>query len=71
MYDRDMGSTLTRVSSFGSDPFLSEADKVRAEQHFVHYFPNLSDVFDNAVNYNNAPFKEALVYLIDLTRRYS
>ncbi|KAI2646621.1 Trigger factor [Labeo rohita] len=32
MYDSDMGSSLTRMSSFGSDPFLSEIDKMRAEQ---------------------------------------
>ncbi|KAF4114301.1 hypothetical protein G5714_004524 [Onychostoma macrolepis] len=25
MYDSDMGSSLTRISSFGSDPFLSES----------------------------------------------
>ncbi|KAJ8012582.1 hypothetical protein DPEC_G00044360 [Dallia pectoralis] len=33
MYDRDMGSSLTRVSSFGSDPFLPEADKL----HLLHF----------------------------------
>ncbi|XP_077065758.1 uncharacterized protein LOC143718622 [Siphateles boraxobius] len=71
MYDRDMGSSLTRVSSFGSDPFLSEADKVRAEQHFAHYYPDLSVIFDSAVNYNYAPFKEALIYLIDVTKTCS
>lgn len=71
MYDRDRGSSLTRVSSFGSDPFLSEADKVRAEQHFAHYYPDLSVIFDSAVNYNYAPFKEALIYLIDVTKTCS
>ncbi|KAG1968665.1 hypothetical protein F2P79_003433 [Pimephales promelas] len=71
MYDRNMGSSLTRVSSFGSDPFLSEADKVRAEQHFARYYPDLSVIFDSAVNYNYAPFKEALIYLIDVTKTCS
>ncbi|XP_038561037.1 uncharacterized protein LOC119893145 isoform X2 [Micropterus salmoides] len=71
MYHRDMGSSLTRVSSFGSVPFLSEADKVRAEQPFAHYYPHLSVIFDSAVNYNYAPFKEALIYLIDVTNTCS
>ena len=70
MYDKDMGSSLTRVSSFGSDSFLSEADKARAEQHFAHYY-DLSVVFDSAVNYNYVPFKEALIYLIDVTKTCS
>ncbi|KAK0138165.1 hypothetical protein N1851_025521 [Merluccius polli] len=69
MYDRDMGSSLTRISSFGSDPFLSEADKVRAEQLFAQYCPDLSVVFENAVNYNYTPFKEALIHIIDVTKR--
>ncbi|XP_051536624.1 uncharacterized protein LOC127430693 isoform X2 [Myxocyprinus asiaticus] len=95
MYDRDMGSSLTRISSFRSDPFLSE-------QHFAQYYPDVPVVFDNtvvtnftpggegghrelvslthrrtldhaptatAVNYNYAPFKGALIYLTDVTRR--
>ena len=71
MYERDMGSSLTRLSSFGSDPFRLEADKVRAEQLFGLYHPDLSVVFDNAVNYNYTPFKDALTYLIDVTKRCS
>lgn len=71
MYERDMGSSLTRISSFGSDPFMSETDKVRAEQLFTQYYPDLSVLFDNAVNYNYTPFKDALIYLIDVTKRCS
>ncbi|KAL2091679.1 hypothetical protein ACEWY4_013942 [Coilia grayii] len=71
LYERDMGSSLTRVSSFGSDPFMSEADKVRAEQLFTERYPNLSILFDNAVNYHYTPFKDALMYLIDVTKRCS
>lgn len=71
MYDRDMGSSLTRISSFRSDPFLSEADKVRAEQHFSQYYPDLAVVFDNVANYNYVPFKQALIYLINVTKRFS
>lgn len=71
MYDSDMGSSLTRISSLESDPFLSEADKVRAEQLFAQHHPDLSVVFYNAVYYSYAPFKEALIYLIDVTKRCS
>lgn len=70
-YDREMGSSLTRVSSFGSDPFMSEADRERAEQLFTQHYPNLSVLFDNAVNYQYTPFKDALMYLIDVTKRCS
>ncbi|XP_063040964.1 uncharacterized protein LOC134435851 [Engraulis encrasicolus] len=70
-YDREMGSSLTRVSSFGSDPFMSDADRERAEQLFTQHYPNLSVLFDNAVNYHYTPFKDALMYLIDVTKRCS
>ncbi|KAK9977189.1 hypothetical protein ABG768_019010 [Culter alburnus] len=71
MYDRDMGSSLTRISSFGSDLFLSEADKVRVKQHFSQYYPDLAVVFDNVATYNYVPFKQALIYLINVTKRFS
>ncbi len=71
MYDSDMGSSLTRISSFGSDPFLSEIDNVRAEQHFSHNYPDLAVLFDSVANYNYVSFKEALIYLINVTKRFS
>ncbi|KAI2645015.1 Elongation factor P-like protein [Labeo rohita] len=67
MYECDMGSSLTRISSFGSDHFLCEVDKVRTEQHFSHNYPDLAFIFDSVANYNYVLLKEALDYLIDVT----
>lgn len=64
------GSALTRVSHFGTDPFTSEENQVRAEGHFTTQYPDLTVLFNNVVNYNLAPFKNALISLFETTRNF-
>ena len=71
MYQQDLGSSLTRTSTFGTDPFELEEGRVLAEQAFANWYPDITTLFDQAVNYNFAPFQESVMHLIDVTRRYS
>nr|XP_046256591.1 uncharacterized protein LOC124065345 isoform X1 [Scatophagus argus] len=71
MYQQDVGSSLTRVSCFGTDPFTTEDDKISAEQRFAEEYSDISVLLDNAVNYNFAPFQDALMLLINITQQYA
>lgn len=71
MYQQDVGSSLTRVSCFGTDPFSNEEDKISAEQRFAEGYPDISVLLDYVVNYNFAPSQDALLYLINITQQYA
>lgn len=71
MYCQEVGSTLTRLSMFGSDPITSVEDRASVEQHFREQWPDISVLFDEAVNYNGTPFKNALMCLINTTKRFA
>ena len=63
MYQQDVGCSLTRVSCFGTDPFSNEED--------AEGYPDISVLLDYVVNYNFAPFQDALLYLINITQQYA
>lgn len=71
LYMNTLGSSLTRVSAFGTDPFTSEHEKATVEQLFSEKWPDITYLLNNTVNKNFLPFKEALVCLVNLTQRYS
>lgn len=71
MYQQDVGSCLTRTSTFGTDPFTCEEDKARAEQDFAERYPDITLCLDQAVNHDFTPFKEAILHLMNVTRHYS
>lgn len=64
LYDAERGSSLTRQSSFGRDPFASEEERNLAQGHFSEAFGDLSVLFDHTVNNNPGPLEDALQHLI-------
>ncbi|XP_062401715.1 uncharacterized protein LOC134092702 [Sardina pilchardus] len=68
MYEAELGSSLTWASEFANDPFPSEEDKCHVEEMFAHQYPDVSVLFNDAVNANYIPLQNALCNLI-VTRR--
>ena len=68
---RDSGGSLTDPAPYGSDP-LAENDHKRQirEQSFGERF-SLETVFHKLVNGDYSPFREAVLFYIDVTRRLS
>ncbi|XP_063067134.1 uncharacterized protein LOC134458635 [Engraulis encrasicolus] len=66
-YEEELGSSLTWVSAFGSDPFPSEDQRGVAEQLFGERFPDLSQLFDTVVNQDYTIFQEAMLHLIHVS----
>lgn len=60
-----------QVVGFGTDPFSNEGDKISAEQRFAEGYPDISVLLDYVVNYNFAPFQDALLYLINISQQYA
>lgn len=70
MNQQDVGSSMTRVSCFGTDPFSTEDEKISAEQRFAVEYPGISLLLDAVVNYNFASFQDALLHLVNITQQY-
>ncbi|XP_030228345.1 uncharacterized protein LOC115555555 [Gadus morhua] len=69
LYQQEMGSDLKRESIFGSDPFPSEEAQQWTETEFGSLFDLLS-LYQNVVNHNYGPFKNAVRSPIDITSRH-
>ena len=69
LYRQQLGSSLTPQSTFGVDPFLTEEDKLMAENQFAEQYSDISELMSRAVNNDFTPYKEALLFLITTTRR--
>lgn len=69
LYQQHLGS-LTRESTFGADPFPSADVRSRAEMNFNDQFPDMEALFEATVHRNYRHFQEAVMYLIDVTKRY-
>ena len=64
------GGRLSDPSMFGSDPLHGEKQEIR-NRAFHQKFPSFRLIFSSLVNGDNQPFKQALSFFIDVTRRLS
>ena len=69
LYERS-GGRLSDPTPFGSDPLHGERREMR-DQAFSRRYPSIDSIFHRLVNGDNLPYKQALLFLIDLTRRLS
>lgn len=68
MYE-NAGGSITRESSFGSDPLRDNATLVtRREELFVHSNSSFDNIFSSLVNRNSLPFERAILSFVDITR---
>ncbi|CAM4574468.1 unnamed protein product [Leuciscus chuanchicus] len=45
LYSQQLGSSLTRHSTFGVDPFSTEQDKITVENQFAEQYSDISDLY--------------------------
>lgn len=69
-YYLEVGSSLTQVSHFGRNPFSTIQQQTSAENEFAQQYPDISELFDNAVNNEPIRFKNGIRDLINIVRRY-
>ncbi|XP_076843895.1 uncharacterized protein LOC143488839 [Brachyhypopomus gauderio] len=71
LYREQLGSFLTRNSIFGMDPFSTTEDRASVERQFAETYPNISYLLEKTVNNDFTHFKDALLHLINLTKRFA
>ncbi|KAK7145575.1 hypothetical protein R3I93_013344 [Phoxinus phoxinus] len=69
LYAEELGNHLTRVSSFGADPFRSE-EKLNVERLFGQTYPDIQYLYNCVVNRDFKPFQDALIHLVNLTKSH-
>ena len=66
------GGSLTYSNSFGDDPLSDCAEKLQIREYaFFEKYPLFDDIFYNLVNGNDAVFRSALLFFVDVTFRLS
>jgi hypothetical protein len=71
LYFAGMGSRLTQETVFGRNPFSSNDDRRACELQFNQQTPDLQALLSATLHDNYGPIQEAVLRLIDLTRRIS
>ena len=69
-YERDLGSTLTTCTTFGQDPFPTEEERNRCQLEIQSEIPDLQHLMNRTVNHDYAPLQDAVLKVIDITRRH-
>ena len=65
------GGVLTEPYQFGIDPIACVGKKLIRHTSFTQKFPSFDHIFHEVVNGNSSPFKNALIFFIDITKRLS
>ena len=69
---RDNVGVLTDPTSFGLDPLADNSEKKQIrERAFNSSYPSYDSIFHHLVNGITTPFKNALLFYIDVTKRLS
>lgn len=64
------GGRLQLLSKFGEDPLDGHTSlQQNREEAFVSRFPSFEPIFHQVSNGDSTPFKEAIIFFIDLTNR--
>ena len=64
------GGRMREISQFGQHPIAHDTTKYDLwRQAFTDKYPSFKAIFSNLVNENSVPFKSALKFYIDITRR--
>jgi hypothetical protein len=71
LYFADIGRRLTEESVFGRNPFSSEEETRACEQQFSQQTPEIQTLLSAALHGHYGPIQEAVLRLVDLTRRLS
>ncbi|XP_034054739.1 uncharacterized protein LOC117534609 [Gymnodraco acuticeps] len=69
-YHQEVGSSLTRVSLFGRNPFATVEHQTAAEQEFARNYADIAELFERAIHNEPAPFQNGIKDLIGIVRRY-
>ncbi|XP_049326730.1 uncharacterized protein LOC111191866 [Astyanax mexicanus] len=69
-YDQEVGASLTRLSTFGRNPFHCPEDQEAAEREFSLQCHDIALLFENAVNYQPVQFQNGIKLLVDIVRKY-
>ena len=72
MYECETGGRISQETEFGNDPLRGDVSKcsIRSQAFFERH-PSFDDIFHNLVNLNSIPFRNALLFYIDITYRLS
>lgn len=69
---RDNVGTLTDPTLFGIDPLADNSEKKQIrERAFISSYPSYDSIFHDLVNGITAPFRKALLFYLDVTKRLS
>ena len=68
---RDSGGSLTDPASYGDDPLAENDNKKQIRERCFGERFSLETVFHKLVNGDSSPFREAILFYIDVTRRLS
>ena len=66
------GGHLTPESCYGQDPIIDLPGlQLLRERDFLYEYPNMDAVFQNVLHDNGTIFRQAILFFIELTNRYS